>query len=556
MSRSARRISAETPPSLALLTRRRPPKRRVARAKTLRLRPLDFVTCLILLAGALALRVLWIDAPSLWVDEAASLGFARMGWDELWRAVPQVETNPPTYYALLKAWIAVAGTSEAALRLPGAIAGALAVPLLYLAGVRVLGRGAALVAAGFLALSAVQVAYAQETRVFPFVTLFFIAGLWMINEGGVALLRKRGVWPRFILLGLCVGLLPALHYSGFFVALVLLVYAVIHYASSHVLRRSALPLGVAAMIAAVCALPPVLWAAALAGDGQTPAGWLRAPTIWDAKWIYHEALGLKHLSFAPVDAVPPDWAETRLGRLFSPRRLGEVALALICALGLWRAWRRHEGAVWAPALALAFLCALFFAVSQLQPILIERTIIVAVPLLALIAGYSVMALRRRLLIWPAALLVLGFQAANLWSYYPQAEKEPWRAAIAEAQQAAAGRFAIAMPSGPYLPAAISTAVLVDYYWDGPVPPRFVTAPDHSAPLHDLVMTQTPALRLADPASFCMDFAGLDGLLVLYRRAAHAEPLLTALEDAGSIRRSIGETGLLGHQWRSGPKCTG
>lgn len=124
----------------------------------------------ILLAAAL-LRFGFLGSKSLWFDEAFSVSYATTPLDELWSPnLPWPESHPPLYYVALHFWIPLFGTSETAVRLPSALISLLNVGLLYLLVRRLLGRRVALIAAALLALSPLAVWYAQEARMYVFVT--------------------------------------------------------------------------------------------------------------------------------------------------------------------------------------------------------------------------------------------------------------------------------------------------------------------------------------------------------------------------------------------------
>lgn len=78
----------------------------------------------IVVLGAIALVVerLWImaDLP-LWLDETWSAMIATQSdWGSFWREA-WLDCNPPLYYVLLKFWVAVAGDSNLALRVPSLV---------------------------------------------------------------------------------------------------------------------------------------------------------------------------------------------------------------------------------------------------------------------------------------------------------------------------------------------------------------------------------------------------------------------------------------------------
>ena len=124
---------------------------------------------------ALAIRTAWLGAKSLWVDEAASVYFARQAFPAILFRL--CDPHPPGYYALLKVLLAL-DQSEFSVRLPSAVAGTLAIPLLYAAGRGLgaalgvpgsLGRTAAL-ACLLLAVAPLHVWYSQEARMYALVT--------------------------------------------------------------------------------------------------------------------------------------------------------------------------------------------------------------------------------------------------------------------------------------------------------------------------------------------------------------------------------------------------
>jgi hypothetical protein len=91
------------------------------------------LTLLTLFALALALRLFRLDAQSLWLDEGSTWQFTQLPWSALLRDLCDPTAAYPLYHVLLKAWIGLFGDSAIALRLPSAIAGALAAPVVYLA---------------------------------------------------------------------------------------------------------------------------------------------------------------------------------------------------------------------------------------------------------------------------------------------------------------------------------------------------------------------------------------------------------------------------------------
>ncbi|PDW00183.1 glycosyltransferase family 39 protein [Candidatus Viridilinea mediisalina] len=90
------------------------------------------VLCLLFLL-ALAPRLYQLDAQSLWLDEGSSWQLSRAPWAYLLADLFNPSSAYPLYHLLLKGWMELFGASEAALRMPSALAGALTVPVIYLA---------------------------------------------------------------------------------------------------------------------------------------------------------------------------------------------------------------------------------------------------------------------------------------------------------------------------------------------------------------------------------------------------------------------------------------
>src|SRR5437773_12537181 len=121
--------------------------------------------------AALATTLRWfrIDSQSLWYDEGISAHQLTRSFPEIVRAAA-LDTHPPLYYATLKAWSELAGSSELALRSLSAVWGLLAVVLTWLIGRRLFGPLVATLAAGLLAVAPLAVYYSQEVRMYGQVT--------------------------------------------------------------------------------------------------------------------------------------------------------------------------------------------------------------------------------------------------------------------------------------------------------------------------------------------------------------------------------------------------
>jgi len=137
------------------------------------------VVTVVLLASIIAgtfLRFLALDREPLWLDEIHSIQavlHASSISEAFWNYVIPAPT-PPLYYFFIMGWAKVAGITEMALRLPSALIGTLSLPIFYFGLKGVFGRSLAASATIFLSLSWPAVYYSQEVRGYILVSLFCI----------------------------------------------------------------------------------------------------------------------------------------------------------------------------------------------------------------------------------------------------------------------------------------------------------------------------------------------------------------------------------------------
>ncbi|MDP3640662.1 MAG: glycosyltransferase family 39 protein [Nanoarchaeota archaeon] len=135
-----------------------------------------FVPIFIILLLAFSLRFYALDIESLWIDEAFSLHIAQQpDVKQVFLETSQTEAAPPGYYVLLHYWINVFGTSEWTVRFLSVLFSTLAVLMLFLLVRLLLNGKVALLSSLFMALSMLQVEYAQEARLYA---LFTFLSLW------------------------------------------------------------------------------------------------------------------------------------------------------------------------------------------------------------------------------------------------------------------------------------------------------------------------------------------------------------------------------------------
>ena len=123
------------------------------------------VQALVVVALGLALRLAGLGAKSLWLDEAFGARLAALDLPQLLVAA-RAYFGGLAYYLQLHAWSRLLGRGEATLRLLSVLPSVLGLPLLYLIARRILGQREALVATLLLALSPLDIWYAQEARMY------------------------------------------------------------------------------------------------------------------------------------------------------------------------------------------------------------------------------------------------------------------------------------------------------------------------------------------------------------------------------------------------------
>ena len=116
------------------------------------------------------LRVFLLGNKGMWLDETFSVWLANHSVVDMLQWIVKIDQHPPLYYLLLHYWIALNGDTPYYVRLLSALFGAGTIPIIYLIGKRMSGAVMGLAAAVFLALSPFNIYFAQETRMYTFLT--------------------------------------------------------------------------------------------------------------------------------------------------------------------------------------------------------------------------------------------------------------------------------------------------------------------------------------------------------------------------------------------------
>jgi mannosyltransferase len=149
----------------------------------------------------------------LWLDEALTVNIARLPLGDIPEALRH-DGSPPLYYFLLHGWIRLFGEGDLAVRSLSAVLSVATLPVVWLAGRRLAGRGVAWTAVVFLATSPFAIRFGTEARMYSLVTLLALLGYLALLS---ALERPSGL--RLTALAAVTGALLLTHYWAFYLAI-------------------------------------------------------------------------------------------------------------------------------------------------------------------------------------------------------------------------------------------------------------------------------------------------------------------------------------------------
>jgi len=154
-----------------------------------------------------------------------------------------LEITPPLFFVV--AWLSQkAGDPFVWLRIPSLVAGVATVPLVYLLGLRTVGRRAALLGAAFFALGPFATFYATEARAYALMTL-----LVLLSTLALLCAIEKNTWPWWAAYALTMAAAMYTHYTSIFVPAAQAGWAIVAH------RERIRPLLVAALSAGVLYLP-------------------------------------------------------------------------------------------------------------------------------------------------------------------------------------------------------------------------------------------------------------------------------------------------------------
>jgi uncharacterized membrane protein len=355
---------------------------------------------LILLATII--RVWNLDAHSLWFDELLSISISRLPLSSV--VTSPASIDPPLYYVLLHFWLNIS-RDDAFIRLLSALPGIATVPALYLLARDLFDTRVGLVAAAILALSPLQIFYAQEARMYSLLVLFSILSTWTYLRAQKT--NRARDWVLWI-----IATLAAL-YTHNFAGLLLLALDLDALARWQRDRASLSRVVVANVVIGVAFLP---WFIVLLPKFSwlAPALWLQPPTI------LHPLLTLYAFTFGYT--LPLPLSALALFLLLA-------ALAFLC-IALWRQGVNASLRLLVLTLLLPILITLL--VSQWRSVYLDRLLLESSPALSILLAWGIVASNRRAVLRVCAMLAAPLILIALFNYFTVADyaKPPLRDIVA------------------------------------------------------------------------------------------------------------------------------
>ncbi|WP_433476616.1 glycosyltransferase family 39 protein [Spirillospora sp. CA-142024] len=312
-------------------------------------------------ALTLAVSLVGIGTPSLWLDEAATISMTTRSYGDMLAVFPHLDLVHALYYMIMKPWVAAFGTSELSLRMPSALAMAAAGAGVAVIGRRCLGTSAGLLAGLAWAANPQTSRWAQEARSYALTAAVAVLATYLLIRAVDR--AERHPWRWFAGYVPAVAALGFLHLDG---ALLVAAHAV-----TLLLTRPKAGTWVRWLVSTAAATAPLAVLALAAQDQKRQVKWLPRPS-WDVAWTQVQFLTGTTALVAPVVILALIGIVAAVMK--RSREPGEAA---------------SRGAPSLPAVALPWAVlptVLLLAASVHEPIFYYRYTTFCLPAVALLAG--------------------------------------------------------------------------------------------------------------------------------------------------------------------------
>ena len=202
-------------------------------------RRVRMLTASVVVVVAVGVALRFLTSSHLWLDEALTVNIARLPLSRIPDALRH-DGSPPLYYLLLHGWIGVFGSGDVAVRALSAVFAVATLPLIWIAGLRVGGRRAAIAALLLLAASPFAIRFATEARMYSLLGLLAVAGYLLLER-----MLDRPSIAAGAGLAIVTGLLALTHYWTLYLLATVAVMLVVRARRRHD-RRGLVPLAAVA----------------------------------------------------------------------------------------------------------------------------------------------------------------------------------------------------------------------------------------------------------------------------------------------------------------------
>jgi len=374
----------------------------------------------VVLAGLTALgavlRFGLLGHQSLWYDETFTAFVVQSSWSHLFQIVA-ADTHPPLYYLVVKLWTLVAGTGEAALRIPSAVVGTASIPVTWALARRVAPGPTSLLAALLVAVAPVGVMMSQDARMYALLGLLAAGATVALDRAADT--GRPTAWAGYA--GLIV-LTVYTHYLGVLVVAAHGLWVILY-------RRPRTAAWLAcAGAAAVLYVPwlPVVYGQVALAHAQFLVGWYPQPLYLSVT----DLLGLFAFGGSLFGAAT----------VFTPSGLSLLErIVLLAPFGVvcWRgivslARDRRALIVLPPAVVIAVMLAI--SAVRAYPVFVPRWFTFLLPFSAVLAAQGVQDIAAHVrapraaaaAALSAALVLYGLPVLGTYYFDPGARPERWR----------------------------------------------------------------------------------------------------------------------------------
>jgi hypothetical protein len=430
-----------------------------------------------LLGLAFLLRTYRIGHDPVWFDEAATIGIAMLDFADLFGEMARLESSPPGYYVIAKLWGAAFGLEIVPLRLFSVTVGALAIVPLWLLARDIGGTRAAWLAAILLTLAASHVRLSQDARTYAVLSLVSSCALLLTMRLARRTTMDRGTAGCLLAVGAAQGTLLWLHATAPLIILGLNICLITTAWLGRMGFRHGIILVIAAnLITGLIGLVPVVHAISHLMQPRFVDRWIQEPDILDTLGLYGRTL------IAPF--------------LHSLSPLAGLVYGALAVLATVIAMRYRNDRLLGLLAMLACIGLALPVISNIVPILLDRTILfMLTPLLVVIATATAM-LPRPAFISMAAVLV-AMQCLGVVNYQMMdVRKEQWPAVATALVGQIGPQSTIVVTEGAF--AAIALDIPLQTLGQSA---RIVVAPP-TAPMEQFVASRIAAIPLLDPTQLC------------------------------------------------------